>query len=123
MNAVRAAVRSTCCASDFFVRTRLNMQNDLQDRFARVLAELSAILIQDTKAPGASAPDGRPGGMRGRAGNEIGPVGRAPSLRSSRRNGTEVHLGGGTGAQMQKPLARGARGAELGNIARLLVLR
>ena len=35
------------------------MQNDLQDRFARVLAELSAILIQDTKAPDASAPDGR----------------------------------------------------------------
>ena len=35
------------------------MQNDLQDRFARVLAELSAILIQDTKAPDASAPGGR----------------------------------------------------------------
>ena len=35
------------------------MQNDLQDRFARVLAELSAILIQDTKAPDASASDGR----------------------------------------------------------------
>ena len=35
------------------------MQNDLQDRFARVLAELSAILIQDTKVPDASAPDGR----------------------------------------------------------------
>jgi len=33
------------------------MQNDLQDRFARVLAELSAILIQET--PDASAPDGR----------------------------------------------------------------
>jgi hypothetical protein len=38
------------------------MQNDLQDRFARALAELSAILIQDTqdtKAPDANAPDGR----------------------------------------------------------------
>ena len=35
------------------------MQNDLQDRFVRVLAELSAILMQDTQAPDASAPDGR----------------------------------------------------------------
>jgi hypothetical protein len=34
------------------------MQNDLRDGFARVLAELSAILIQDTTAPDASAPDG-----------------------------------------------------------------
>ena len=84
------------------------MQNDLQDRFARVLAELSAILIQDTKAPGASAPDGRPGGMRGRAGNEIGPVERhlPKDFRSSRRDGTVVHFGCGTVAEMQKPLAK-----------------
>ena len=34
------------------------MQNDLRDGFARVLAELSAILIQDTKSPDANAPDG-----------------------------------------------------------------
>ena len=34
------------------------MQNDLRERFARVLAELSAILVQDTTAPDASVPDG-----------------------------------------------------------------
>ena len=34
------------------------MQNDLQDRFARVLAELNALLMQDTQAPDAGAPDG-----------------------------------------------------------------
>jgi hypothetical protein len=42
----------------FFRPNEMNMQNDLQDRFARVLAELSAILMQDTQAPDASAPDG-----------------------------------------------------------------
>jgi len=35
------------------------MQNDFQDRFARVLAELSAILIEDTEASEASAPNER----------------------------------------------------------------